>query len=81
MLPESGRVYHPAPEKYGGVGLVKSKIAIEFSKYFIFGDGGEMEPPIHFTWKGKRYDLGNGIIDSIHREEERRSSLKQRDGT
>ncbi|CAB3373515.1 Hypothetical predicted protein [Cloeon dipterum] len=27
--PVSGRVYHPAPEKVGGIGLVRSQLAIE----------------------------------------------------
>ena len=31
MLPESGRIYHPGPEKVGGVALIKSSLAIELS--------------------------------------------------
>lgn len=56
MLPQSGRVYHPAPEKVGSIGLVRSKLAIEFSKYFIF-ENGEMQPPTHFKWNNKTYVL------------------------
>lgn len=58
MLPETGRVYHPAPEKAGSIGLVRSKLAIEFSKHFKF-DNGEHEPPTQFTWDGATYDLDN----------------------
>lgn len=56
MLPETGRVYHPTDDKYGGVGLIKSKLAIELSKNFEFNDG-ETSPPSHFTWKGVKYEL------------------------
>ncbi|PNF33481.1 UPF0598 protein CG30010, partial [Cryptotermes secundus] len=58
MLPESGRVYHPAPENVGGVGLVRSKLAIDFSKCFEFDD--EHKNPIHFMWNGSKYKLERG---------------------
>lgn len=53
---QSGRVYHPAPEKVGGIGLVRSKIAIEFSSFFNF-EKGEEHSPTHFLWKNKKYSL------------------------
>ncbi|CAH2008223.1 unnamed protein product [Acanthoscelides obtectus] len=56
MLPDTGRVYHPAPEKVGGIGLVRSKLAIEFSKHFEF-DNGEDNPPTKFTYESVTYDL------------------------
>nr|XP_021189199.2 UPF0598 protein CG30010 [Helicoverpa armigera] len=56
MLPSTGRVYHPTDEKYGGVGLVKSKLAIEFSKYFQFNNN-ETNAPTHFTWRNNTYEL------------------------
>lgn len=56
MVPETGRVYHPADEKYGGVGLIRSKLAIEISKNFTF-KYGENHPPTNFTWKNKNYEL------------------------
>ncbi|KAK7793723.1 hypothetical protein R5R35_007878 [Gryllus longicercus] len=56
MSPDSGRVYHPAPEIVGSVGLVRSKLAIEFSQFFQFRDG-EHESPTHFTWQGVTYEL------------------------
>lgn len=62
MLPKTGRVYHPAEDKYGGVGLVKSKLAIELSKYFEF-QNGELQPPTHFTWKNTKYELDQHWFD------------------
>ena len=56
MFPNSGRVYHPAQEIYGSIGLIRSKLAIELSRYFIF-DNGEENPPTKFDWNGTIYDL------------------------
>ena len=61
MCPESGRVYHPAQAKTGGVGLVRSVLAIELSKSFEFGNG-EASPPTSFTWKGVHYKLTNELF-------------------
>lgn len=66
MYPESGRVYHPAPQKMGGVGLVRSVLAIELSKHFEFKDG-EMSPPTSFTWNGVLYELTNELFDIIEK--------------
>ncbi|XP_066588384.1 UPF0598 protein CG30010 [Prorops nasuta] len=52
----TGRVYHPAPEKQGGIGLVRSNLAIDLSSYFIF-QNGENNYPTHFTWKNEIYKL------------------------
>ena len=60
MLPESGRVYHPGPAKVGGVGLIKSSLAVDFSKYFEFEDNSLA--PHAFTWKGQRYELTNELV-------------------
>ncbi|XP_071785142.1 UPF0598 protein CG30010-like [Asterias amurensis] len=65
MLPKSGRIYHPAPKKTGGIGLVKSSVAIEISPFFEFGEAGEYAPPTHFNWKGKRLELTNEILDKV----------------
>lgn len=56
MNVNTGRVYHPAPEKMGGIGLVRSNLAIEFSTLFDF-ENGEENAPTHFKWKCKRYKL------------------------
>lgn len=58
MLPVTGRVYHPAPKRAGSVGLIRSKLAIEFSKYFHF-ENGEQNPPTHFTYDAVLYQLDN----------------------
>ncbi|XP_011501574.1 PREDICTED: UPF0598 protein CG30010 [Ceratosolen solmsi marchali] len=56
MSVHSGRVYHPAPEVIGGIGLVKSSLAIEFSSHFYFENGAE-NGPTQFNWQGKEYKL------------------------
>lgn len=37
MVPESGRIYHPGPEKAGGIGLLADKLGIEWTavRYLI----------------------------------------------
>ncbi|XP_074646323.1 UPF0598 protein CG30010-like [Tubulanus polymorphus] len=65
MLPESGRIYHPGPDKLGGVGLVRSSLAIEFSKLFTFEDDKEHEPPTKFLWNDINYDLTNELVNVI----------------
>ena len=62
MLPSTGRLYHPAPERVGGIGLVKSSFAIEISKYFQYADAAdEMACPTHCVWQGNRYLLDNEL--------------------
>lgn len=56
MNVNTGRVYHPAPEKAGGIGLVRSNLAIEFSTSFEF-ENGEENAPTHVKWRCKRYEL------------------------
>lgn len=66
MLPSTGRVYYPASSKTGGVGLVKSALAIDFSKHFEFHNpGGDQAPPTHFNWDGNRYTLTNEIVSLL----------------
>jgi hypothetical protein len=66
MLPGTGRVYHPAPEKVGGIGLVKSSLAIEISKSFRYADGGEETvPPTHFVWQGETFSLDNELFKLV----------------
>ncbi|XP_066481839.1 UPF0598 protein C8orf82 homolog isoform X2 [Tiliqua scincoides] len=69
MLPENGRVYHPGPEKAGGVGLVKSALAFELSPCFEY-EQGPGQPPTHFRWQDKRYALTNELLPLIRDEEE-----------
>lgn len=56
MQPTNGRVYHPAPANAGHVGLVSSKLAIQFSHGFEFIAGQE-NPPTHFLFEGVKYTL------------------------
>ncbi|XP_044758815.1 UPF0598 protein CG30010 [Coccinella septempunctata] len=65
MLPETGRVYHPAPDRVGSVGLIQSKLAIMLSEYFHFGKG-ENNPPTMFTFMGKTYVLDNTWYQNKH---------------
>lgn len=52
----TGRVYHPAPKKVGGIGLVRSALATELSKYLKPFDQIDVSPT-HFSWNGKEYEL------------------------
>ncbi|XP_053815319.1 UPF0598 protein C8orf82 homolog [Vidua chalybeata] len=67
VLPENGRLYHPAPENAGGVGLVRSALAEELSSAFRFEDGPE-KPPTHFWWEGKEYRLSGEILGVLRAE-------------
>ena len=65
MMPDTGRVYHPAPDRIGGVGLVKSKLAIELSQYFIYENDDITQTPSQFEWAGKIYQLSNNLSNAI----------------
>ncbi|NWI96918.1 CH082 protein, partial [Pitta sordida] len=56
VFPGNGRLYHPAPERLGGVGLVRSALASEWSSGFLFSRGPE-RPPTHFRWDGESHRL------------------------
>lgn len=64
MSPRTGRVYHPADTKFGSIGLIRSKLAIEFSKYFQF-DNGDQAAPTHFTWNDVKYNLDSDWMKNI----------------
>ena len=66
MLPESARVYHPANDRVGGIGLVKSKLAIELSQYFEYDQidaESVTSSPTRFTWNGVTYILTNKLLE------------------
>ncbi|XP_039555363.1 UPF0598 protein C8orf82 homolog, partial [Passer montanus] len=67
VLPENGRLYHPAPERVGGVGLVRSALAQELSSGFRFEDGPQ-KPPTHFWWEGTEYRLSGEILGILRAE-------------
>ncbi|KAB7506739.1 hypothetical protein Anas_02556, partial [Armadillidium nasatum] len=63
MVNETGRVYHPAPEKMGGVGLVASKLAVLLSSHFIF-QNGDNNPPTHIKWENEVMELSQKSYDA-----------------
>lgn len=67
MLPGSGRVYHSAPDNTGGVGLVKSSLAIELSRFFGYEETAnpEVAAPVNFRWKGVDHKLDNSILTRL----------------
>ncbi|XP_042339560.1 UPF0598 protein C8orf82 homolog [Plectropomus leopardus] len=62
MHPVTGRVYHPCSERGGGVGLVRSALAIELSPFFVYAsEHGQSGQPTHFVWKGQKHLLTNEL--------------------
>lgn len=71
MDQQNGRIYHPGPEKAGGVGLVKSSLALQLSRSFVVPPSGDsagesansdddevlFPKPSHFVWNGVKYTL------------------------
>lgn len=55
-LATNGRLYHPAPERAGGVGLVRSALAFELSACFEYSPGASALPS-HVRWQGRRLAL------------------------
>lgn len=64
MNVENGRVYHPASEKYGSVGLVSSKAAIELSKKFLYAKNDQYMPT-HFVWNDVKHVLDQDWFKSL----------------
>ncbi|XP_070687990.1 UPF0598 protein C8orf82 homolog [Pempheris klunzingeri] len=62
MHPVSGRVYHPCSERGGGVGLVRSALAIELSPFFVYApEKSQSGQPTHFLWGGREHTLTNEL--------------------
>ncbi|KAM4628935.1 UPF0598 protein C8orf82 homolog [Polymixia lowei] len=71
MHPASGRVYHPCLERFGGIGLVRSALAIELSPFFIYAPGeGQSGQPTHLLWGGQQHALTNELARSFIRQDE-----------
>lgn len=66
MLPTTGRIYHPGPEATGGVGLIKSSLAIQLSQNFIYKNPNNTdEAPEFFIWKDKKYSLSKEVLKNL----------------
>ena len=66
MLPEGGRVYHAGPEKLEGVGLVKSSLAIELSRFFVYEEGAsENSAPVGFRWRGRLWTIDGSTVNKL----------------
>lgn len=66
MLPEGGRVYHTGPEKLDGVGLIKSNLAIELSRFFVYEKGSsENSAPVGFRWRGKTWTIDGSTVKRL----------------
>lgn len=66
MLPATGRVYHAGPDNLGGVGLVKSSLAIELSRFFVYEDGArEHAHPVGFRWQGNTWQLDSAVLTRL----------------
>jgi hypothetical protein len=75
MRPESGqnvrqtggRIYHKGIEKVGGIGLIRSALALEISKFFKFNDQNS-NLPTHFEWNGQTFTLTNQLSDKFNQK-------------
>ncbi|KAK2520998.1 hypothetical protein Q9966_013196 [Columba livia] len=65
VSPRNGRLYHPAPTQVGGVGLVRSALALEWDPCFEY-ELGPAQPPTHFNWEGRRYRLTGELLPLLH---------------
>ncbi|XP_077441262.1 UPF0598 protein C8orf82 homolog [Vanacampus margaritifer] len=71
MRPASGRLYHPCSGRAGGVGLVRSALAIELSPFFVYGsERGQSGAPTHFLWREQQYALTDELAGSFAAEED-----------
>ncbi|XP_024866581.1 UPF0598 protein C8orf82 homolog isoform X1 [Kryptolebias marmoratus] len=76
MHPVSGRVYHPCPERSGGVGLVRSALAIEVSPFFVYPpESGQSGQPTHFLWRGQTLKLTNELARCFPAAQEEQGEL------
>ena len=64
MLPGSGRVYHIGPSSAGGVGLIKSSLALELSSFFKYrsNENPEKSSPVTLRWRGQSHDLDDAVL-------------------
>ena len=68
MLPDSGRVYHAGLGRLGGVGLVKSSLAIELSRFFEYEAlADERAAPVRFVWRGQVWEIDESVVNALKR--------------
>ena len=74
MLPDTGRVYYYYGGKgglegsLGGVGLVKSSLALELSRCFTYAaDADDQSAPEGFSWQGRTFRLDGSVLSKLHR--------------
>ena len=71
MLPQSGRLYHPAPERTGGIGLIKSQLTIELSPRFVYdGMNPDRDCPTHFMDGEEKVELDHSLLRLFTNNEE-----------
>lgn len=61
----SGRVYHPSSERTGGIGLIKSSLAIEISPNFVY-DNKKSSFPTHFNWDNSKFKLTHKLYEKYN---------------
>lgn len=62
ILKHGGRIYHPADERFGGYGLIRSTLAQEIGNFFVLD---EKRLPVAFKWKGEAYKLNNQLAKQL----------------
>jgi len=63
MMPTSGRIYHPGPDRLGSIGLISDKLGILWTSEQRFNfENGEENPPTQFKWKDETLNLTNELI-------------------
>lgn len=69
MSEVSGRVYHPAEAKHGGIGLVSSKLSMEISRHFEFDeDNDELNATTDVEFPAPSRLVWNGVAHRLDRE-------------
>ncbi|KAM9832085.1 UPF0598 protein C8orf82 homolog [Neosynchiropus ocellatus] len=68
MEPDSGRLYHPCSDRTGGVGLVRSALAMELSPSFVYDAAENASGPTHVMWGGARLQLTKELAARFHPE-------------
>ncbi|KFD48722.1 hypothetical protein M514_10433 [Trichuris suis] len=59
MWPNTGRLYYPAAEELGGVGLISSALAIRIGSLFRYANNSN--EPTDIQWRDKKYLLTNEL--------------------